>query len=84
MTPPPMPMTMTPPISNPNPGPGRITLTLPTMPQVQEERQNGRPHEEDGLHDAHGKRRLQHRAALVQLVRERVPRLLAVQAERAQ
>lgn len=61
-----------------------ITTSLVTMPQMQKERQNGRPHEEERLHDTHRKRRLQHRTALIQLAREWIPRLLTVQTERAQ
>ena len=85
---PPATTTMTPPTPMVMPTTMRMRspsrLVLLTMPEMQEERQDRRPHEEEHLHDANRKRRLQHRACLLEVLGERVPGLFAREAEGTQ
>lgn len=60
------------------------SIILLMMTQMQEEGQDSSPHEEEHLHDAHGKRSLQHRAGLLHVLCEWVARLFAREAKRAQ
>lgn len=59
------------------------SLHLLMMSQMQKESQNSRPHEEEHLHDAYRKRRLEHRARLLQVLREWIPGLFTRESERA-
>lgn len=51
---------------------------------MKEQCQESRPSKENHLHNAHRKRRLQHRTRLIHMQRERVIRAHAVLAERAE
>lgn len=54
------------------------------MTAMQHHRNNSRPHEEDNLHNAERKARLQHRAGLIEVESERVIRASAPFAKRTQ